>query len=196
MLSELTKPIHVTQFKTKYRNADPTEISKSKASSNVEWVQDLQNFLHHYGFKAIGSGAAGLVFENPKYPWILKIFRKDYAYLRWVKFCLAHPDNPYCPKFRGKVIRITDEFYAIRVERLSEISTHLYFEMEEELEQLMDGNPQNDDPDLKEIAEFLNGNKKLLDFHQGNFMQRGNTPVVIDPLYNFFVNGKHLIDSA
>lgn len=171
----------------------PAEISRFRqAVSGIKNVDNRQHgwrgsaveLLEKYGFHPVGSGKYGEVFVNRSYPFVIKLFMKDTAYLLWLNFCKMHPNNPYCPKIRGKVVRLGDNFMAVRLEKLEN-----------------GGNPdqiynmaQRGDKDAIEIVNFLNKYQNLLDMHSGNVMMRGDQLVITDPFYNWFKDGKFTLD--
>lgn len=169
------------------------------------WFDSAGDLIKEFGFTNYGSGEYGLVFSKPQLPYVVKLFMKDAAYLKWMDFCKQHSDNPYCPKIRGKVIRITDIFYVIRLEKLEPISTRSgWYDLSKILSEpewalrTWDSRPsevpQLKDPHLRQILMFFARNKKLLDIHSGNVMRRGDQVVIIDPFYNNFIDGKFQID--
>jgi hypothetical protein len=65
----------------------------------------------------LGYGSFGAVYD--KGDKIIKIFTsKDSAYLAFVSMVLKHKDNPHFPKMYGKPIKISDEYYGIKMEKL------------------------------------------------------------------------------
>lgn len=70
-----------------------------------------------YGFLPVGQGGYGTVLGHPNLNYVLKIFDTTDGYYEFVKFAMQNQDNPYFPRFRGKVIKLIDA-YAIRMERL------------------------------------------------------------------------------
>lgn len=197
---KLKKPSEIDDFRKKYREVG-SEITKSSADTKPNWMHDLILFLQKYKFKPIGYGAAAGVFQSPNYPFVLKVFRKDDAYVKWAQFAISNQDNPYVPKIKGRVVKITDAFFAIRLEPLNPIDYDNYHEIDDaigfHMDYVYDGTtPETADPHLLKIAEFLVQYEKALDLHKGNYMQRPDgSPVVVDPLYNFFRQGKFAIPS-
>lgn len=155
-----------------------------------EWGFTLDKLMEQYGFSMLGAGKYASVFGKPGYPYVIKVFMKDAAYLRWLNFCMQHPNNPYCPKVRGKVVRIDHNFMAIRLEKLKEYDGHdspdaVLYHASEELEE----------PNAKQVVDYLEGNYRLLDLHDGNFMLRPDGHlVVVDPFYNWYRSGIFSID--
>jgi len=150
------------------------------------------------GFKRVGSGKYASVFLHSKYPYALKIFMKDSAYLRWIDFAKKNQKNPFVPKIRGKVVKITPVIYAIRLEKLDRYSYGGGKKfMSEYARWAKDKNYKSSDPDIQAVLEEFAKNKSLLDLHGENMMMRGNQLVIIDPYYNWFGRkepGKYMID--
>lgn len=179
-LEELRNPKEIGIFRSKVKNI------KQVDTRNSSWQITLPELFREYGFKELGSGKYGVVFENPKYPYIIKVFMKDAAYERWISFCLKNQSNPYIPKIRGKVIKINDMFRAIRIEKLkfgNFYETDFYVDFQEFLR---DNSYLPIDVNRKQIFEHFKKNKNLLDLHGENVMFRGKQLVIIDPYYNWF----------
>lgn len=177
-LSEMRKPSEIEKFKK------ATSHIKSVDSRETEWAMDATTLMKNYGFKTVGAGKYGSVFENPSYPYVIKVFMKDTAYLKWLNFAKEHPNNPYVPKIRGKVVRLGDKFMAVRLEKLTGSADPMFiYDLEDK-----------GDKDAIAILDFFDKHSNLLDLHAGNMMMRGKTPVIIDPFYNFYRGGKFSID--
>ena len=97
---------------------DPSVQNKSIAYASV---------LEKHGFVQMGSGAYASVWRHPKLNYVLKVFvEDDRAYVAWAKICLANKDNPNLPKLLSrKPIKISDYFYAVRMEKLTECNQQL-----------------------------------------------------------------------
>jgi len=181
-LTELRKPKEVDQFKKQVSDI------KSVDTRNQSWHSSLSSLMSKHGFTRVGSGKYASVFKNTQYKYVVKVFMKDAAYFKWLEFVLKNRNNPYVPKIKGKVIKITPMFYAIRMEPLapykgsSEFMTH-YSKWSR------DPSYKSGDKDIDDILQYFKKYKGLLDLHGENVMLRGNQLVVIDPFYNWF--GKH-----
>ena len=152
------------------------------------WRGSLKDLMGTIGFRPVGMGKYAFVFEKPNYPYVVKIFMKDTAYLRWISFCLKHPNNKYVPKIRGKVIKINDIFMAIRLEKLAEQSSYDFVSK-------LYAEDEAGDHDAREVVDYLESNQKLLDLHGGNFMVDSQGQYkLIDPFYNWYRNGSFTID--
>lgn len=173
-------------FKPKQLGTVRGELSgyNSVDTRNDGWKYELISSFKEYGFNLIGQGKYGIVFSHPKLSYIVKVFMKDSAFLRWWKFCMQHQDNPFCPKFRGKIGKLSNNFYTLRVEKLSPTQHQAFSEFQSQLRAYPGKVPE--DKHVAEVVEFLHANKDLLDLHGENVMMRGNQLVIIDPFYNWF----------
>jgi len=145
--------------------------------------------MSKFGFKLLGTGKYAHVYGKKGYKYVIKVFMKDSAYMRWVKFSLDNKKNPYTPVIRGKVVKITPMFYAIRLENLTPYrpgSSTKYFNGEYSKFRANSSYRPENDPDLSAVFDHFAKNKRLLDLHGENMMMRGNQVVVVDPYYNWF----------
>jgi hypothetical protein len=178
-----------------FRNPD------SRGSIDAEYNREFQfakwtSFLESRGFVHLGSGAFGGTYEKAGYPWIFKVFKNDDAYRYYIKYAMAHQANINLPRVKGRVIKINDETYAVRLEKLSPIDKVLYLDLYAAVRAMVTSEGMIPH---RETAEFIDSFRKeypgiyeiigdmlklpyRLDFTQDNIMIRGNTPVVIDPI--------------
>ena len=198
-LTELRKPPEIDIFK----NSKEVKNLKAVDSRNEKWRKSLPDLFQHYGFSQVGEGKFGSVFINEEYPYALKIFMKDTAYLKFLNFVKQNPDNKYLPKIKGKVLKITPMVMAVRLEKLTPAAGGSkfgnFFKMCLDPEDFLEGYMEldsisKDDKDAVSICNFLVENKKICDIHRGNIMMRGQTPILIDHLYAWFRNGSYAID--
>lgn len=179
ILSELYKPAELEKLRK------DLSYVKDVDTRDTSWMNTVGGVLKANVFTKLGSGKYGSVFSHPKYPYVLKIFMKDSAYLRWIKFAMDNKNNPYVPKIRGKVVKITPMIYAIRLEKLTPGSfTGPFADAYRKWQK--DKNYKSDDKNIQEVLDYFGKNKNLLDLHGENIMMRGNQLVVIDPFYNWF----------
>ena len=164
--------------------------------------------LEKAGYEKLGYGVSGVVYAKPGEDHVLKLFRSwDKSYKLFVNFTLQHPNIHY-PKFKGKMMKITDEYYAIRMEKLTPI-THDYDRlmvrtMKDYITQRIADNFREIDLDnapwwvrdmekletkqpgitevCEELAKFINETQAGLDLQPANVMLRGNTLVITDPV--------------
>ena len=199
----------LTGAKSRLRSL-PDQMSLSSDSTERE---DWQKKLADLGFSILGQGFFGMVFSNPSLPYVLKIFTaRDHAYVVWLKYCLSHRDNPHVPKFRGKMIRLSGDVYAVRMEKLTADADQSYWvvvladavlraiEHKSDLENVIRAYYYNEDIVLAKLQELEQEFPELLatletvvtiyqkgqslghDVHPGNIMYRGRIPVITDPL--------------
>ena len=186
----------------------PAEISAFRTQKKYWRDEDLiYDTMAKYGFRFAGEGASAHVFIHDSYPYALKIFNKDNAYVSWFNFCRENQDNPFVPKIRGKVLKIKNGVYACRVEKLdnwnfSKISLNdaskifldalkkgvFVHRRTDEIDfSKYIGLDKNLDKVLKFFYKTLSmpvndfRNDVVLDLHHNNFMLRGNQIVIIDP---------------
>lgn len=170
------------------------EITRPKTTVHADEI------LHHAGYKRLGSGLFATVYHKPGQDTVLKLFRPDMGYIQFVNTTLQHP-NIHFPKFRGKLMKVTPHYYAIRMELLEPLTSQIemrrprvenviqeyikalayntdYEYLEEALEQL-----ELEQPGIKQACEILANNldENNIDLHYNNIMLRGNTIVITDP---------------
>ena len=154
----------------------------------------FHDFITQHGFKRLGEGSFGAVYEKPGYPWVFKIFNNDPAYLAWIEFALKNQNNPHVPKFKGRPFKITDKAFAIRMEKLEHSDTAI--ESVRNLLKRWNGTTLTghqaqylDDVGIPDMTPILNGIAAIsvrqnlsVDIHEYNVMSRGGEPVIVDPL--------------
>lgn len=188
IISELVKPKGLDDVR-----------SDMAASSSDNWMRVIKTFFKKYGFKKAGRGTFGYVAIKEDYPYAIKVFRNDTSYLKWYRFCKENQHNPFIPKFKGKVIKMVDDIYYVRLEKLLSTSSSasrsevdaLFLRTIYKIQDYADDNidmqwlrPTGNDA-IDEIAEELIANSRLLDIWQGNIMKREDGRVVlIDPYYD------------
>lgn len=179
-IAELSNPAELSNFRKNVKDVSKVD------TRDTSWMSTVINGMKSYGFKLLGQGKYASVFGNDKYPFVVKVFMKDAAYLKWIEFCLKNQNNKYVPKIKGKVIKITDLFYAIRLEKLTS-----YYGADSNFGTQYDaylrtGKKPTNDQELKDIFDYFDQYKSLLDLHNENLMLRGKQVVIIDPFYNWF----------
>jgi hypothetical protein len=89
---------------------------------------DWHKLLYNNGFRALGSGSFGTVWDNPNLPYVLKVFTdQDRAYIDWINTARQHSDNPHMPHFIStKAMRIVPGVVAVRMEKLTRITREAY----------------------------------------------------------------------
>jgi hypothetical protein len=175
-----------------------SEFTKPSTKKNAEAI------LLNAGYKRLGSGCFADVYHKEGASYVLKLFvPADKAYLDYIKLVQANP-NEHFPKFVGKLIRVTPDYYAIRTEllepfiydketekKIDMIGGYLYFS------KIPPTRPEKIET-FKIIQKWMNKNSSLKDacdliakrllkkYHEdvsaNNIMLRGNTIVLTDPV--------------
>jgi hypothetical protein len=172
---------------------------------------DWHTVLNNYGFKVLGYGSFGVVWENPKLPYVLKVFSaNDSAYIDWISVARQNKNNPHMPRFvSAKLLTITPEVLAIRMEKLFPVinqEKNVVFESDMLLQERYNPSEQINSvgfdtdqrnlryycqtnptwlPALDIVKNFSNNSGYRLDFHNKNVMMRdADTLVITDPVYN------------
>lgn len=163
---------------------------KTVDARSQSWQGNLPALFDIFGFKQTGAGKYGTVFIHPRYPYVVKVFMRDTAYLKWLEFCKHNQSNKFVPKIKGKVIKIGNVFMAVRLEKLTPV-THQPTDYPSSI--LYDAADAGDEDAIK-VADFFDMNAKLLDLHWGNVMMRGKQYVFVDPFYLWYKNGTFVMD--
>lgn len=176
----------ITLIESSLNNAKEVKINEITLPQTR---QDVNQILMAAGYKRLGTGMFAAVYEKPGSPYVLKVFSaKDNAYQDFIKLAKEHQDNPHFPKFYGKLLRITKNYFAIRMEKLSVFDPHHFGEKAYALfDYIQDGQPVaelNDEPLLREACDLVR--RKLLshyvfDHKDEAFMTREDTIVITDP---------------
>ena len=172
---------------------------------------DWHTVLNNYGFKVLGYGSFGVVWENPKLPYVLKVFSaNDSAYIDWISVARQNKNNPHMPRFvSARLLTITPEVLAIRMEKLFPVinqEKNVVFESDMLLQERYNPSEQINSvgfdtdqrnlryycqtnptwlPALDIVKNFSNNSGYRLDFHNKNVMMRdADTLVITDPVYN------------
>jgi hypothetical protein len=172
---------------------------------------DWHTVLNNYGFKVLGYGSFGVVWENPKLPYVLKVFSaNDSAYIDWISVARQNKNNPHMPRFvSARLLTITPEVLAIRMEKLFPVinqEKNVVFESAMLLQERYNPSEQINSvgfdtdqrnlryycqtnptwlPALDIVKNFSNNSGYRLDFHNKNVMMRdADTLVITDPVYN------------
>ena len=166
-------------------------------------MNDAVNILRKAGYRILGTGVFGAVFGKPDANHVLKLFSAtDKAYIDFVNLVRENP-NPHFPRFKGKLMKITDEYYAIQMEKL----TPIYGPEGVELAQLMNnysrgaGHQGMKYQTKTEVIEKMRKLEKTqpgirraclliakripsrrIDIHDENIMMREQTVVITDPV--------------
>lgn len=178
-----------------YRNEPLYDILQNSVNLQ-EFIENLK--ANGYKEYLIGEGYFSGVFARPQDNYVIKLFREDAGYSKFLDYVLKNKNNPHVPKLRGKPVKFLKHYNIVRMEKLSptkspqqkDIHTMLYdYVMEynssavysvinrEKVENLY--------PQIIPILQEMTKNKMIVDFHSGNMMFRGDTPVITDPYADF-----------
>lgn len=158
--------------------------------------------LFKAGYKRLDNNDAAYaqVYAKPGAAYVIKLFKShDTAYMAFVDLARANK-NIHFPVFKGKMIRVTDQYHAIRIERLTPVlsipevgnartvadimDNYMIAPPDEHREQQMDM-IEKSQPGIKAACDLI-ANKLLptyeLDLHSFNIMMRGNVLVITDPV--------------
>ena len=160
-------------------------------------VNKFKEYLESQGFKILGWGNFGVVFSNPSDPWVYKIFSLDSGFLYYIKWVMANQQNPNVPKTKGDLIKINNNTYAVRMEKLTKINPgdeqsgddNTLIKILDPIDTLSDI-PNNklqwirtNYPGIYSILEYIGKTKYKFDFTTANMMYRGGTLVIVDPIF-------------
>lgn len=174
---------------------NPELDSKKRRLEGDFALEKFNIYMHENGFKKLGQGAFGSVYEKPGYPWVFKIFHNDASYLAWINYVVANQGNEHVPKIKGKPFRITDGVFAVRMEKLDRLPDDWYNNSlldtiayggitRDAKEKFKELGHEDIIPVISAIYAMSHDISKdwKVDLHSGNVMMRGNTPVITDPL--------------
>ena len=176
------------------------EISRPPSRYEAEHV------LKQAGYKKLGQGVYADVYAKPNENTVLKLFNnEDTAYQDFVYVTISNP-NPHFPKFKGKMMKVTDDYSAIRMERLTPLpdnsETAAYAKKISHYTTIMQSKAgraarmdteeimrdideiEKDQPGIKYACAIIGHNLKgeIIDIHNENIMMRGNVLVITDPV--------------
>jgi hypothetical protein len=149
--------------------------------------------LKKLGWRSIGNGTYAAVYENPKFDYVLKIFtHEDVGYKQYLSYVMSNQSNPFVPKLRGKLVKLSSTAYAVRMEQLQPIEDDSIFTKYIDPTSKHMGTvirkvfAKSNHPFLKknfpQLYDMTRQPFNLNDIEtENNIMRRGNTIVVIDP---------------
>lgn len=81
-------------------------------------INHAEQILRNAGYRSMGTGVSGRVFNKPGADHVLKLFNiTDVAYTNFVNLA-QRSNNVHFPKFKGKLIKVNDEYNAVQMEKL------------------------------------------------------------------------------
>lgn len=188
-------------------NSFPSSVDRvSDSSADFNYYYNvIKPMVTKYGFEQVGEGGFGTVFFHPKLPYALKLFNSDPGYTRYIGLCLQNQHNPYFPKFRGKLIKLTKLVGAVRMEKLTEFRTDPWdpnnftigvdrlIRNIQKTSTVPDSSPLKNDKMLIDalikIAKLVDKYHMFFDIKDANFMMRGDQVVFTDPVAGGMIPG-------
>jgi len=185
-----------------YKNNDLYTKAKEIFTGNKDQdvsFREWKNIMDYYGFTHLGSGSYGSAYEHPSYPWVFKIFKGDKSYLKYFNYVKKNQHNPHIPRIKGSYIRLGNDAYIVRLEKLQKISMDQYEKVEyiiDVFSSMLDNDSSSTEitPMQAQLIDSYHGIYEILvaikymfgesytDIHYDNIMMRGNVPVIIDPV--------------
>ena len=183
-------------FKIPNHNQNSLEPEFSRPNQLHKW----NDYMIDHGFKFLGIGNYGSVYEHPTYPWVFKIFKDDPAFLYYVNYIKHNQHNPNVPKIKGNVIKINDSTFVVRLEKLQPISNTFFIhnlaepisiirllknrnieDLDKEYQQIL-AKFKKQYPGIFQIIYDMVKSNYRLDMGSRNMLMRNNTPIVTDPI--------------
>ena len=178
-------------------NAQLDEITRPATLVNAGEI------LEKAGYKHIGKGFFAQVYSRTGSDYVLKLFRStDRAYMAFVRTAMR-TKNIHFPVFKGKMMRVNREYYAVRMEKLDKLFDRDAYSVDQAKEAVSTISLYLDDPTLSYnkrrmeelektqpgITEACNILKNMMetlwlrsDIGHNNLMLRGNVLVITDPV--------------
>ena len=166
--------------------------------------EEAETILLKGGYERIAGGTYAVVYGKPGANTVLKLIHKrDVAYMAFVNLAVKHQDNPHFPRFSGKLIRLNDDYRAVRMERLvaglgAEDQYRSFIAYALDLYIARKGNFNSmrteyaevlrnaflKDGQLQDACDLIVENlwQYVNDLHPANVMFRGDTVVITDPV--------------
>lgn len=180
-----------------------TELSRPNT------ISDATTILRDAGYELLDIGSFADVFYKKDQPYVLKLFQSnDQAYVKYLEL-IKSEKNIHFPKIYGKLIKVTNGYYAVRIEKLQKynlgsepqyaITLAIASKLIKPIEHFEDSEHQrrlyaaidymDKNPELKHACELIrerilipNNHRFAMDITIHNLMMRGDTIIITDPL--------------
>lgn len=190
-----------------------TESENLDEISRPDTMGKAMTALEKAGYEHLGSGIYGSVYRKHGADKVIKVFAtRDSAYAKFVELAQTNP-NPHFPKFKGNLIKVTKDYYAVQIENLSPMpktpsnygsgilsSSTIGYALNDytrmlhglgptwipanKIDTIMDDLEQHQ-PGIKQACKLISDLPFIPDIHEKNIMLRGKTIVITDPLMDF-----------
>lgn len=183
------------------------QIISERGVHDANLGERLMMFIKQRGFTLIGSGTYARVYGSAHAPYVIKIFRKDPCYSKFLSLA-AKTQNSHFPRLVGEPRRISAQDIMIKMEKLKKASprnTFLVKRISQGFTQIYGMRVHGQDNSgldaklsawlkgIEQHAELIEAVKLLhdtfgkdgcyLDLDTSNIMQRADgTVVIIDPV--------------
>lgn len=174
------------------------EEDEGNTAYNPEKMETVTQQLGKLGWKPIGSGYWAKVFTHPSKPYVLKIFMDDPYYLTYLKIMQANQKNPHVPKIIGRPVKITPTVNAVRLEKLTPLTSDSDPIFKKYVDPRLPANLWNavdiydsnkefaekNQPQWVQLLKAIDpviGKRGDIDLNVENVMKRGETLVLLDP---------------
>ena len=183
-------------FKIPNDNQTSLEPEFNRGNQLHKW----NDYMIDHGFKFLGIGNYGSVYQHPTYPWVFKIFKDDPAFLYYVNYIKHNQHNQNVPKIKGNIIKINDNTFVVRLEKLQPMDVTFFIdnmaepistmsvlkrrtieELDDDYQELL-AKFKKQYPGIFQIIHDMVKSNYRLDMGVRNMMMRGNVPVVTDPV--------------
>lgn len=177
---------------TPYKSTDIYKAVDKIAYSSIKDIFAELKKLGYIKTEMLGSGIFGAVFKRPNDPYVIKVFKHDKQYLKYLEYARQHQHNPHVPKIRGKIMKPYRNFqlYLVRIEELVPLSYrmdkqyYLYKKLQEYAYSSRFGPDDCLPYALVEVIDYIKSSGGEIDLHDENVMVRPSDGqlVITDPL--------------
>ena len=85
-------------------------------------LEQAYSILDRAGFEEIAHGSYAEIFYRDGDPFVLRLYaNSDQAYADFIEFAMdvTHRGNPHLPRFRGRPMKVNNEYSSVRMEKLA-----------------------------------------------------------------------------
>jgi hypothetical protein len=172
------------------------KLDDARTLSRTVWQKKdaVEHWLHQHNYKCIGRGGLGSVWTDHEKS-VVKVFLDDACYAAFVDLCRKNRGDPHLPRV-SKVYPLGKDGGVVFMERLTPSGRDYLFadELQDYMRSIMNGEMDSERTrefreeypslakTLDKIAQTFIGSSCEPDFTEFNFMMRGSTIVITDPV--------------